>query len=46
MMTKEGSTKIVIFMTPGAEVFVLGCGHISHMLKMPYFFYFLLYSQA
>ena len=30
MMTKEGSTKIVNFMTPGAGVLVLGCGHISH----------------
>ena len=38
MMTKEGSTKIVNFMTPGAGVLVLGCGHISHMLKMHYFF--------
>ena len=25
-------------MTPGAEVFVLGCGHISHTVKMHYFF--------
>ena len=30
MMTKEGSTKIVNFMTPGAGVLVLGRGHISH----------------
>ena len=30
MMNKEGSTKIVIFMTSGAEIFVLGCGHICH----------------
>ena len=30
MMTKEVSTEIVIFMTPGAEVIVLGCGHISY----------------
>ena len=29
MMTEEGSTKILNFMTPGAEVFVLGRGHIS-----------------
>ena len=29
MMTKEGSTKIVNFMTPGAWVLVLGRGHIS-----------------
>ena len=25
-------------MTPGAGVFVLGCGHISHIVKMHYFF--------
>ena len=30
MMTKEGSTKIVNFMTPGAAVLMLGRGHISH----------------
>ena len=30
MMTKEGSTKIVTFMTPGAGVLMFGCGHISH----------------
>ena len=30
MMTKEGSTKIVNFLTPGARVLMLGCGHISH----------------
>ena len=29
-MTKEGSTKIVNFMTPGAGVLMLRCGHISH----------------
>ena len=47
MMTKEGSTKIVNFMTPGAEVLVLGRGHISHIVKMHYFFKnLLLYSQA
>ena len=33
-MTKEGFTKIVTFMTPGAGVLVLGCGHISHIVKM------------
>ena len=37
MMTKEGSTKIVNFMSPGAGVLVLGCGHISHRVKMHYF---------
>ena len=34
MMTKEGSTKIVNFMTPGAVVLVLGCGNISHIVKL------------
>ena len=47
MMTKEGSTKIVNFTTPGAGVLVLGCGHLSHIVKMHYFFKnLLLYSQA
>ena len=47
MMTKEGSTKIVNFITPGAGVLVLGRGHISHIVKMHYFFKnLLLYSQA
>ena len=47
MMTKEGSTKIVNFMTHGAGVLVLGRGHISHVVKMHYFFQNLhLYSQA
>ena len=38
MMTKDGSTKIVTYMTPGAGVLVLGFGHISHIVKMHYFF--------
>ena len=38
MMTKEGSTKIVNFMTPRAGVLVLGRGHISHIVKMHNFF--------
>ena len=38
MMTKGVSTKIVNFMTPGAGVFVLGRGHISHKVKMHYSF--------
>ena len=47
MMTKEGSTKIVNLMTPGAGVLVLGCGHKSHIVKLHYFFNNrLLYSQA
>ena len=46
MMTTERSTKIVNFMTPGAGVLVLGRGHISHIVKMHYFFKNLLYSHA
>ena len=47
MMTKKRSTKIVNFMTHGAEVLVLGRGHISHIVKMQYSFKnLLLYSQA
>ena len=47
MMTKEVSKKIVNFMTPGAGVLVQGCGHISHIVKLHYFFKnLLLYSQA
>ena len=38
MMTKEGSTKIVNFMTPGRAVLVLGRAHISHIVKIHYFF--------
>ena len=38
-MTKEEFTKIVNFMTPGAGVLKLGCGHIlSHIMKISYFF--------
>ena len=47
MMTKEGYTKIVNVMIPGTGVFMLGCGHISHIVKMHYFFKNLLFnSQA
>ena len=46
MMTKEGSNKIVNFITPRAGVFVLGCGQISHIVKMHYFFKNILYSHA
>ena len=47
MITKEGSTKIINFMTPGVGVFVLRCGHISYIVKIYYFFkIILLYSQA
>ena len=38
MITKEGSTKIVNFMSPGAGVLVLGCCHISYRVKIHYFF--------
>ena len=38
MMTKEGATKIVNCMTPGAGVPVLRHGYISLIVKMRYFF--------
>ena len=38
MIIKEGSTKIVNFMTPVAGVLALGRGYISHIVKMHYFF--------
>ena len=34
------------FHDPGAGVLMLGCGHISHIVKMHYFFKNLLYSHA
>ena len=47
MMTMEGSTKIVNFMTPGVGDLELGRGHLSHVVKMQYSFKSLLfYSQA
>ena len=47
MMNKQGSTKIVNFITPGAGVLLLGRGHISRIVKMHYSFKnLLLYSQA
>ena len=46
-MNKEGSTKIVNFMTLETGVLALECGHISHILKIHYFFKnLLLYSHA
>ena len=46
MMTKEMSTKTV-FHDPRVRGSVLGCGHISHIVKMHYFFKNLLvYSQV
>ena len=38
MMTKEGATKIVNRMIPGAGILALGCGHISYILKMHYLY--------
>ena len=45
MMSKEGSTKIINFMTPGAGILMLGCGQISRIVKM-HFKNLLLNSQA
>ena len=42
MMDKEGSTKVVIFMTFGESILVLGRGYISHMLYL--FIYFKIFS--
>ena len=36
-MSREGSTKIDKFHDPRAGVFVLGCGHLSQIVKMHYF---------
>ena len=30
----EGSTKIVIFITPGAKILMLGCGNTSHLVRI------------
>ena len=38
IMTKEGYIRIINFMNPGAGVLMLGCGHISHIGGMHYFF--------
>ena len=46
MNTKEVSTKIVNFITPGAGDLVLGRDHINHRVKMHYFFNNHLYSRA
>ena len=44
---QERSNKIVNFMTPRAGVLVLGHVHVSHIVKMHYFFKnLLLYSQT
>ena len=44
MMTTEGSTKIVNFMTPGAGVMMLGRGHISHYCQYVVFSTLSIYS--
>ena len=44
MMIKEGS---INYMTPWTGIVVLGCGHISHIVKMHYILKnLLLYIQA
>ena len=45
-MTKEGSTIIVNFMSPGAVVLLLGLGHVCQIVKIHHFFKKRLYSQA
>ena len=41
------SATILNFMIRGAEILVLGCGHILHLVKMLYFFKnLLLYTQT
>ena len=44
MMTMEGSTKIVNFMTPGAGVLMLGRDHISHYSEDVLYSTLLIYS--
>ena len=39
MMNKEALPKIVNFMTHGAEVLMLGRGHISHYSEYAYLLY-------
>ena len=43
MMTKEGYTQIINFMTPGAGVLMLGRGNISRIVNM---YYLLLYQYT
>ena len=38
IIAKEGSTKIINFITPGAGVLVQGRGHICYIVKMQCFF--------
>ena len=47
MMSEEGFTTIVNFLTPRAEILVLGRGKIRHLQKMHYFFKnLLLFTQV
>ena len=46
-MSMDTSDKNCKFCDPGARVFVLGCGHIGHVVKLHYFFEnFPLYSWS
>ena len=36
MMTEEGSAKNVNIINPGTRLLALGCGHISHIVKIHY----------
>ena len=45
ILTKEGSTKIVYFMTPGTGIIVLGRDYISLIVKIYYFFYNILLNS-
>ena len=42
MITKEGSTQIINFMTPGAGVLANESGHIDQIVKIHYFYKILL----
>ena len=47
MVSQEGYTKIVNFLTPRAGIIVLGRGHVSDIVKIHFFYTnLLLYSQA
>ena len=46
MKTRGGYNKIVNYMTAGAEVPVLACGHTAYQVKMHYPFQNLLYSWS
>ena len=40
LIIKEGSTQVLNFMTPGAGILVMGCGHLGHIVKMHYVYNF------